>query len=209
MKLYDCTPAPSPRRARIFIAEKNLDIETIQVDLAKGEQFSDEFKAINPGCTVPVLLLDDGTAITENQAIAVYLEAQYPEPVLMGKTPTEKAIISMWNARIEFEGLWAIAESFRNHAKGFANRSITGPSEHAQVSELVQRGKNRAVEFFQVLNQQLAQHEFICGDDFSFADITALVTVDFAVWIKLGIAEEQSHLRRWHDKVSNRPSAKA
>ncbi|MGI9229091.1 MAG: glutathione S-transferase family protein [Gammaproteobacteria bacterium] len=209
MKLYDYTIAPNPRRARIFIAEKGLEIEIIQVDLRQKEQFSETFKAINPRCAVPVLLLDDGTAITENKGIAAYLEATHPEPPLLGKTPTEKAMIAMWNARMEYEGMLAVSEAFRNHAEGFVGRAISGPEAYPQIPELVERGKKRTQEFFQTLDAQLAQHEFICGDNFSMADITAMVAVDFADWIKLGISPQQKHLQRWYEVVSNRPSAKA
>ncbi len=209
MKLYDFTAAPNPRRARMFMAEKQLDIDTVQIDLTKGEQFSEAFRAINPGCTVPALVLDDGMVLTENLAIAVYLEATHPEPPLMGGTPAEKATIAMWQARIEFAGLAGVAESFRNQSSLFVDRSLPGPGKHAQIPELVTRGRARAEAFFQMLDQRLAEHEFICGECFSLADITALVTVDFADWIKLNISTEQAHLKRWYDAVSSRPSAEA
>ena len=166
MKFYDCQTAPSPRRARIFIAEKGLDIETVEVDLGAGEQFTEAFKRLNPRCTVPVLELDDGTAITENIGIATYLEAIAPEPVMMGATATEKALISTWNARVEFEGLMAVAEAFRNRTRGMRNRATTGPTDYAQIPELADRGLQRAREFLAMLDQQLSRHAYIAGDTF-------------------------------------------
>jgi len=206
MKLYDCTTAPSPRRTRIFIAEKGLDIESIQVDLRKGEQFSDEFKKINPRCTVPVLELDDGTTITENIGIACYLEELQPRPALMGQNPAEKADVLSWNSRIEFEGLFAVAESFRNHAKGFKEHALTGPNKITQIPELVMRGRERTQYFFVELDKHLGGSEYICGEQFTLADITAFVTVDFAGWIKLQIDASQVNLKRWFEQVSHRAS---
>jgi glutathione S-transferase len=209
MKLYDCTTAPSPRRARMFIAEKGLEIELIQVDLANKEQLTPEFRQINPRCTVPVLELDDGSVITENAGIARYLEELYPEPVLLGSDPFEMAIVASWNARIEFEGIFAIAESIRNDFEGFKQRSITGPVNFDQIPQLVERGRARAIEFLDMFDTHLADKEFVCGDNFTMADITAFVAVDLATWIKLSIGEDQHNLQRWFDAMSARPSAQA
>jgi len=209
MRFYDCTPAPSPRRARIFIAEKGLEIETIQIDLRGGEQMTPEFRIINPRCTVPVLVLDDGTAITENAGIASYLEECYPEPPLLGRDPVDKALVASWNARIEFDGLLAVAEAFRNSAKGMKNRGITGPVNYDQIPALVDRGRNRVKHFLTDLNGHLEGRDFIVGHDYSMADITAQVTVDFASWIKVQIPDDYLNLKRWHAAVSARPSATA
>ena len=209
MKLYDYAPAPNPRRARFFIAEKGLEVDTVQVDLRQKQQFDADFKALNPRCTVPALVLDDGTAISENQGIAAYLEALHPEPPLLGRDAAEKGRVAMWNARMEREGMDAISEAYRNHSERFAGRAIPGPEEHAQIPELARRGKRRAEAFLRMLDERLARHAFLCGDHFTVADITAVVAVDFAAWIKLSIAAEQTHLRRWYDAVSARPAAKA
>lgn len=208
MKFYDCDTAPSPRRARIFIAEKGLAIETVQVDLANNEQHSDAFRAINPRCTVPVLVLDDGTTLTENQGIAAYLEAAFPEPPLLGRTPLERGLVANWNARCELEGLWAVAECFRNRSRGLANRAITGPTDYAQIPELAERGRARAAEFLDTLEARLRESTCLAGEFFSMADITALCVVDFAGWIKLAIPETHSALKRWHGLVGARPSTK-
>jgi glutathione S-transferase len=208
VKLYDCTPAPSPRRARIFLAEKGIEAETVQVDLRNGEHLGPEFRALNPQCTVPVLELDDGTVLTENAGIAHFLEAEYPEPPLMGRTPVEKGLVAMWNARIEFEGLTAAAEALRNSARGFAGRALTGPEGYEQIPELAERGRKRAARFLKMLNERLEGRDFVAIDTFSLADITALVVVDFTQWLKLP-ETAHPHLARWHEAVSARPSARA
>ena len=208
LKFYDCKTAPSPRRARIFIAEKSLDIETIEVDLAHEEQLRAPFMQINPRCTVPVLTLDDGTTLTENAGIASFLEAYQPEPPLLGTTATEKALIANWNARIELEGRLPLADAFRNRAKGLKDRAIIGPTGYAQIPELAERGRAQGAEFFIMLNRRLADVEYIAGAKFSVADITALVVIDFAAWIKLGPADEHTHTKRWLELLRQRPSCK-
>ena len=208
MKFYDCQPAPSPRRARIFIAEKGLEIETIQVDLSSREQLSDAFKQKNPRCTVPVLELDDGTCLNENIGIATFLEAATPDPPLLGTTPEERGLIASWNARVEFEGLWALADVLRNSSKGMAGRAITGPTDYEQIPELAERGRTRGIEFFDMLDQRLGESEYLAGERFSLADITALVTSDFAKWVKLGPTDEHKNTKRWYEAVSSRPSAR-
>ncbi len=206
MKFYDCQTAPSPRRARIFIAEKGIDVETVEVDLGQAEQLTDAFKRINPRCTVPVLELDDGTFLTENVGIAAYLEALVPEPALLGTTPAEKGLIANWNARIELEGLWPIADAFRNRTKRMAGRAITGPTDYDQIPALAERGQARGVEFFDMLNARLAEAEYVAGDSFSAADISAFVVADFARWVKLGMTDAHTNTKRWYDLVGQRPS---
>ena len=207
--LYDCTPAPSPRRARIFLAEKGIDVENVQIDLMKQEQLSESFRSINPGCTVPALKLDDGTVLTENLGIAAWAEAYKPEPPLLGTTPEEKGLVMTWNARIEFEGLMAIAEILRNTSKGMIDRATTGPINHAQIPELAKRGRVRAEQFMETLDQQLEGREFVAIGSYSLADISALVVVDFAKWVKVEPKESHKNIQRWHAAVSARPSAAA
>jgi len=206
MKFYDCQTAPSPRRARIFIAEKGLEIETIEIDLGKGEQLGEEFKRLNPRCTVPVLELDDGTCLTENAGIAAYLEALVPEPSLLGTSAEEKGSVADWNARMELEGLWPLADALRNRSKGMVGRAITGPTDYQQIPELAERGLARATEFFEMLNERLGQSEYVAGDFFSMADITAIVVVDFAAWVKSGPTDAHPNTKRWVDLVGQRPS---
>ena len=207
MKFYDCSTAPSPRRVRIFLAEKGLDIETVQIDLGAGEQFSETFRRINPDCVVPALELDDGSCISEVLAICQYLEELHPKPALLGNTPEERARVTMWNAKVEQQGLWAMADAFRNSAKGLADRAVTGPDAYPQIPALADRGRTRVEQFLHRLDGQLAETRFVAGDDFSMADISALVVVDFAGWIKITIPENATNLRRWHAEVSARPSA--
>ena len=209
MKFYDCTTAPSPRRVRIFAAEKGIQLETVQVDLANGEQFGAEFRRINPDCAVPVLELDDGTRLNEVVAICQYLEGLQAEPALFGKTLTEQALVTMWNIKIEQQGFLAAQEAFRNSAKGLKQHAITGPAQFAQIPELAVRGRERIQLFFSRLDGQLADNAFVAGENYSIADISAMVVIDFVGWIKMGIPEEATHLTRWHKSVSSRPSAGA
>lgn len=209
MRLYDCRTAPSPRRVRVFLAEKGVDIETVQIDLGAGKQFGEAFRKINPDCVVPALELDDGSCISEVVAICQYLEELHPEPALMGVTAEERARISMWNAKVEQQGLLAMADAFRNSAKGLRDRAVTGMEAHPQIPELAERGRARVLQFFDRLDTQLAQNDFVAGDSYSMADITALVLVDFAGWIKIHVPDDASNLARWHEVVSKRPSAAA
>jgi glutathione S-transferase len=133
MKLYDYTMAPNPRRVRIFIAEKGLDIENIAVDLGAKAQMEDAYRAKNPELLVPALELDDGTIIGESMAICRYLEEVHPEPPLLGRTAIEKATVEMWQRRMEMNGLAAVAEAFRNTVPGFAGRAIAGPHDYDQI----------------------------------------------------------------------------
>ncbi len=206
MILYDCATAPSPRRARILLAEKGIAHETVAIDLVHGEQLSEAYRRINPHCTVPALRTDEGAVLTDNAAIAAYLEARCPEPPLLGITPLEKAEVASWNARIEFEGLMAIAESMRNGSPAMVNRALPGPVDYAQIPELAQRGLARLQLFFVTLNEHLAQRAFIATDRFSLADITAVVAVDFARVVRVKPGEAHPHLLRWRAAMGERPS---
>ncbi len=206
---YDCATAPSPRRARIFLAEKGLEIPTVQVDLRHGEQLGDDFRAINPRCTVPALKLPDGTVLGDNASIARYLEETRPEPPLMGTTPVEKALVAEWNAIAESEGLLAIAEIVRNSLPGMRGRALTGPKSYDQIPELSERGRIRAQAFFETLNSRLETSAYLAGENFSVADITAFIVVEFAGWVKLEPAENHSALREWRTAIAARPSARA
>ena len=204
--LYDCATAPSPRRARILLAEKGVPHATVQVDLRSGEQLSDAYRRVNPHCTVPTLLAEGGLTLTDNAAITAYLEARYPEPPLLGRTPAEKAEIASWNWRIEFEGLMAIAEAMRNSAPAMANRALPGPVNYEQIPALAERGRARVQLFFTTLNQRLADREFVATDRFSIADITAVVAVDFARVVKVKPGEQHPHVQRWRAAMAERPS---
>jgi glutathione S-transferase len=209
MKFYDCRTAPSPRRVRIFLAEKGISVPTVQVDLRNGEQFTPAFRAINPECTVPVVELDSGATITDIIAICRYFEEMYPDPPLMGRTAEERAVITSWQQRIEWRGFYAAMEAFRNSTPGFKGRALPGPEPYEQIPALAERGRARVQHFFGWLDARLVDSEFICGPRFTVADISGMVAVDFSGWAKLKPPEHMTHLRRWHASLSARPSAKA
>ncbi len=209
MKLYDYAQAPNPRRVRIFIAEKGLDIPVEEVDLGTRAQLNPEFLAINPSAAVPALETDDGDILTESTAICHYLEGLHPEPNLLGTTPLERAQIMMWDRRIELEAMGAVAEAFRNSNPGFVNRSLTGTTNYDQLPDLVDRGQARATESFEWINTRLGESEYIAGDRFTIADITAFVLCGFARWIKQGPTDAHENTHRWLAAVSARPSAEA
>ncbi len=208
MIFYDCSTAPNPRRARMFIAEKGLNIEKRDISIAKGEQMSEEFRTINPQATLPVLVTDDGLTLTENLGIAAYLEALHPEPPLMGRTPEEKGQVLMWHAIVEAQGGLPIAEALRNSHPAFAHRAIPGPENHAQIPELAERGLARTRKFFDLLEARLLQNTFVALDHLTLADIAAFVFVDFARVIKMRIPEGSMATRAWHDRIAARPSAR-
>ena len=209
MKFYDYNAAPSPRRARILMAEKGVAVETEQVDLGTRAQFEEPYRTINPRCTVPALALDDGTVLCDNASIARYFEEIYPDPPMLGRTPVEKALVAEWTARVEGEGLMGVAEALRNRSEFFKDSSVTGPNRYAQVPELVERGRARASACLQDLDARLGEAAYLAGDAFSAADIAAYVFVDFTAWIKLPMPEGLENLARWREAVGARPSIKA
>lgn len=206
MTFYDCSTAPSPRRARILLAEKGVEYETVQVNLKNGEQLCAAYRQINPLCTVPTLKTEDGLVLTDNAAITAFLEASYPEPALLGVTPQDKAEIASWNWRIEFEGLLAIAEAMRNSAPAMQQRALPGPVDYPQIPELAQRGLARVRQFFLTLDQHLANRDFVAANQYSIADITAVVAVDFARLVKIKPDEQYPQLQRWRAAMAKRES---
>lgn len=203
MKLYDMGRAPNPRRVRIFLAEKGIEVPKQEVDLGALEQRSNEFTALNPMQRVPVLVLEDGTVISESMAICLYFEKLHPEPNLFGRDALESALVEMWNRRLELHFYGPVSQSFRHTSPGMAQR------EKVQVAEWGAVCRDRAVEFLGLLENELGKREFVAGSRFTVADINALCTVDFMRVIKLSITPEMKNLARWHAAVSARPSAKA
>lgn len=203
---YDCPTAPSPRRARILLAEKGIAHRSVMVDLAKGEQLGPAFRAINPRCTVPVIELEDGTRLTENAGIIAWAESAYPEPPLLGRTPAEKGEIASWNWRLEFEGLLAVAEALRNTSPAMVHRALPGPVDYEQIPELGARGLARLKALIAELDAHLAGREFIAGAGFSIADITAVVAIDFARAVRVKLSDEQPNLKRWREAMAQRPA---
>jgi glutathione S-transferase len=204
--LYDCATAPSPRRARILLAEKGIAHETVQVDLRTGEQMGAAYRLVNPHCTVPALQTGEEGLLTDNAGIAAWLEARFPEPALLGVTPAEKAAVASWNWRIEFEGLQAIAEALRNGSPAMAGRALPGPVDYAQIPALAERGRARVQKFFEALNDHLAGRDFVATARFSVADIGAVVAVDFARVVRVKPGDEHPHLLRWRAGMALRPS---
>lgn len=207
MLFYDCSTAPNPRRARMFIAEKGLNIETREVSMIKGEQLKPEFLAINPRATIPVLVTDAGIVLAENIAIAAYLEAAFPERPLMGRDADEKGLVLMWNAIAEQHCGMAIGEAFRNSHPAMKDRALPGPQDYAQIPELAERGHDRLTVFFDDLERRLQESPFIAADHLTLADITTYVFIDFARVIKTRIPEGHTAVRTWFDNISSRPSA--
>ena len=204
--LYDYPRAPSPRRARILLAEKGIAHDTVVVDLAAQEQLSDAFRAINPACTVPALVLDDGAVLADNAAIAAWAEAAQPEPPLFGRTPLEKAEVASWNARIEGECFMAIAEAMRNSAPAMKDRALPGPNNYAQIPELAERGRARLLDFLTRFEAHLATRTYVAGEFFSLADITAGVALDFARVLRIDASEGRPHVAAWRARLAARPA---
>ena len=203
MKLYDGGRAPNPRRVRIFLAEKGIKIPTEQIDLGQLQQRSQAYTAINPMQRVPALLLDDGTVIAESIAICRYFEFLQPEPALFGRGALEGALVEMWNRRAELHLLFPVASVFQHLHP--AMKAMVNP----QVAEWGEANKPRVFDFLQFLDGELAARPYLAGNDFSVADITALVGVDFMRVSKLSVPENLANVRRWHAAVSARPSAAA
>lgn len=194
--------APNPRRVRIFLAEKGIDVEFIELDLQKGENLTAEFRQKNPMAKVPVLELDDGTCISETVAICRYFEEVHPETPLMGTTAIEKAQVEMWQRWLEFYFLLPTGMSFQHNTGYFKDRMTP-------IKEWGAECRRNAGRFFEKLDRHLDGKTFIAGDRFSIADITALCTIDFNKVNDLRIQPDQANLLSWHQRVSSRPSAKA
>jgi len=209
LKLYHSTASPNSRRVRIFLTEKGLKVPLLAIDLGKGEQHSAAYRAINPRRVVPTLVLDDGTAIGEVPAIMRYLDEAFPEKPLLGATPKDKGLIAMWERRAELEGFAAVMEGVRNKVAGLKGRAIAGPHDYEQIPALVERSVQRVKNFFDDFNAQLEQAPFVAGERYSAADITTLVTLDFAKALELTAQPQHAALKRWYETISARPSAAA
>ncbi|HEY5205316.1 MAG TPA: glutathione S-transferase [Roseiarcus sp.] len=203
MKLYNSNLAPSPRRVRIFLAEKGVSIPHVEVDLARLDHKTPEFSGLNPFETIPVLELDDGTRIAETIAICRYIEALWPEPNLFGLTALEQATIEMWQRQLEWRLLFPIAQVVRHSHPKMAEM------ENPQVPDWAAVNRPRALHAMAIVDQTLRDRPFIAGDRFTVADITGLVALDFAKPARIAIPPELVHLNRWHGTLKMRPSASA
>ncbi len=201
MKIIETSTAPNPRRVRIYLAEKNIEIPIEDIDLADTK--SGGFADLNPMRRVPILVLDDGTIIAETIAICRYFEALKPEPSLFGRSPIEIATIEMWQRRVELGLFFHVAQVLRHLNPKMA------PFENPQVPEWAEANRPRVGEALEFLDAQLAKTRFLAGEDYSVADITALAAIDFMKPARVIRPDNLTHLERWYDEVSNRPSAKA
>jgi glutathione S-transferase len=210
LKLYESGGSPNSRRVRIFLAEKGIFVTRVPVNLGAKEQHSDAYIQINQRRVVPTLVLEDGTAIGEVPAILRYFEEKYPGTPLLGVSPKDKALVTMWERRMELEGFAAVMETVRNDAPGLKGRAIAGLHDYEQIPALVERGRRRIADFYDDLNASLGDISFVAGDRFSAADITAIVTVDFATKaLNMKLPEHHDASQRWYAQVAARPSMTA
>lgn len=202
MILYDFVPAPNPRRVRIFLHEKGIEVPTKQIDIMKGEHKKKEYKKASPLSQVPTLELDDGTFITESIAICRYFEALQPEPSLMGDNAEEIAIIEMWQRRFELLLMIGIANTYRHGHPAMA-------ALEDQIKEWSEASRPRVIKMMYWFDKQIEDKEFICLNKFTIADISALVCFDFAKWPKIEIPSDCTNLLNYYERLNSRPSAKA
>ncbi|MBP6876993.1 MAG: glutathione S-transferase family protein [Phenylobacterium sp.] len=203
MKLYGAPmPAPNPRRVRIFLAEKGVDLPETPVDMRKREHKSAEFRAKNSMGQLPALELDDGTCISETVAICRYFEETHPGPPMFGRTAVEKALVDQWIRRVEFAVMMPVGNFWR-HAHPFTAALLTQFKDFGESNKETYRGAQKYVD------RELEGREFLVGDSYTMADICLLSTVDFAEWIGLPVEDEFANLKAWRERVKARPSADA
>lgn len=203
MKLYDGGRAPNPRRVRVYLAEKGIEVPLVPVDMGALGHKSPEMTSLNPLQRLPVLELDDGTILTETIAICRYFEELHPEPPLFGTTPLERATIEMWQRRCELNLFAAVAAAFRHTHPAMKDWEIP------QVPEWGEVNRPKALAFLEFLDGELGKRRFIAGDSYSVADITAMTAIDFMKPAKIAMPDNLSNLARWHGEVRARPSAGA
>ncbi len=203
---YDTSTAPSPRRARIILAEKNVPHEVVQIDMMTNEQMSPEYRAINPAATIPALKLDDGTVLTDNAGIAAYLEHAYPEPPLLGVTALEKAEVATWQWRIENGFGMAVASAFRNSHPAMKGRALPGPHNYEQIPELAERGMAQIGHFLKGFERHMGGRAFVAGERFSVADVTAVCFLDFMRVTGTKLSDATPNLLSYRKRMGERPS---
>lgn len=203
MKLYDGGRAPNPRRVRVFLAEKGIEVPLVPVDMGALAHKSDEVTARNPLQRLPILELDDGTVLTETVAICRYFEELYPEPALFGSDALGKARVEMWQRRMEFHLLMPVAQAFRHTHPAMKEWEVP------QVAAWGEANKPKAVDFLRLLDEHLADSEFAVGDSLSIADITGMIAIDFMKPARIELPGELANVRRWYGAMKARPSADA
>ncbi|GAB4168369.1 MAG: glutathione S-transferase [Wenzhouxiangellaceae bacterium] len=206
LRLYTCTGAPSPARVTIFVAEKGLQLECVEIDLRSGEHLSDGFAAKSPDCTVPVLELADGTCLWNSQAIRQYLESLHPEPPLLGHDALTRALVTQWVGWVEHNGLLAAAEAFRNRVAGMRDHAVPGRRPVAQIPALAERGRQRFGYFLEDLDARLRDSPRVATDELTVADIDAWVTVRFGCRVSGHDPNDYPAVSRWMDELSTRPA---
>jgi len=203
MKIIETRQAPNPRRVRIFLAEKGIIVPCEELDLMKGALKTEDFTRLNKFQRVPILVLDDGTVISETMAICRYFEATTPEPALLGKGAVERAVVEMWNRRMELNLFFHVTQAFRHIHPAMAHLEVP------QVKEGGEANKAKALDVLEIVDEQLGSNRYVAGNNYSVADITALVAIDFMRPARLQRPENLKNLARWYEDVSSRPSAKA
>jgi glutathione S-transferase len=202
MKLYTFDAAPNARRVTLFMQYKGIEIDTTQIAMMELEQLGDDYKKINPECTVPALVLDDGTVLTEVVGICAYLESLYPDKPLMGSSALEKALVISWDHKLFMGIMAATASILRNTSKGFVNRGLPGPIDLPQIPELAERGRLQIPHILAKLDKHLANNQWVAGENFSLADIDLLVSIDFMGWVKQSVPDECVHVKSWHERAA-------
>ena len=207
MKLYDFELAPNAQRVRVFLAEKELEVPTEQLNVRDDDQFVEPFTSMNPFHCVPFLELDDRTVIAESMSICRYLEELHPEPPLFGRTAEERAVIDMWLRRFELDAFIPMLHAVRNHVPMFAGRVVPGTrTDLPQLPVMVTRGKEMMEVFLARVEPHMAQNEFIAGPDFTIADITGYFTVRMTNALEMDLTTSYPAVTAWFAKVSQRPA---
>ncbi|MBQ0796051.1 glutathione S-transferase family protein [Zhongshania sp.] len=199
MKLYTYALAPNPRRVGLMMKYKGIELETQEIDLAAKEQFSPEFSAVNPRLTLPSLVFDDGAIISDTIAICLYLDEVYPGASVFGQSSLERAHVIGWCHRIFFEGFSAVAEVLRNKGDAFKDSALPGPLKIPQIVELVERGNLRISAFFEAMNDEVSNRNYLVGDSLTQADIDLYVVLGFCGWVRRKIPENCPELQGWYD----------
>jgi len=206
MKIYTFDGAPNAQRLAMFMKYKGLEIDTQQIDMMSAEQLSDEYRAINPDSTIPALVLDDGTVLSQVIGQCIYLEELHPDKPLFGSSALEKAQVISWCHKL-FNGLFiGVASILRNRSKAFENRALPGPLDLPQIPELVERGQAQIHYFLPELDKHLAENTWMAGDNFSMADIDLLVAIGFLAWVKEEVPDSCTHLKAWQERASAQPA---
>jgi glutathione S-transferase len=195
--LHTFSSAPNPRRLALFLSYKKIDLPTTEIDMRGGEHLSETFRAVNPQGTVPALVTDEGITLTEVIGICAYLEAKFPDRPLLGEDALERALVLSWDHRVFVSVLEAFAEILRNRSPAFAHRALPGPITVEQIPELVDRGRNRYRASLRLIDRELGGRPFLCGDRFTFADISLLVAIETGSWVKEVLPEDCSTLHAW------------